>query len=46
MIELGSIRVHLLNDGFFAMDGGTMFSVVPKALWSGESPPTPKTASR
>jgi glyoxylase-like metal-dependent hydrolase (beta-lactamase superfamily II) len=34
MIELGSVRVHLLNDGFFAMDGGTMFSVVPKALWS------------
>jgi glyoxylase-like metal-dependent hydrolase (beta-lactamase superfamily II) len=38
MIELGSIRVHLLNDGFFAMDGGTMFSVVPKALWSRRVP--------
>jgi glyoxylase-like metal-dependent hydrolase (beta-lactamase superfamily II) len=34
MIEVGSIRVHLLNDGFFAMDGGTMFGVVPKRLWS------------
>ena len=38
MIELGSVRVHLLNDGFFAMDGGTMFSVVPKALWSRKVP--------
>jgi glyoxylase-like metal-dependent hydrolase (beta-lactamase superfamily II) len=34
MIEIGSVRVHLLNDGFFAMDGGTMFGVVPKRLWS------------
>lgn len=38
MIELGSIRVHLLNDGFFAMDGGTMFSVVPKTLWARRVP--------
>jgi glyoxylase-like metal-dependent hydrolase (beta-lactamase superfamily II) len=34
MIDIGTIRVHLLNDGFFAMDGGTMFGVVPKRLWS------------
>jgi glyoxylase-like metal-dependent hydrolase (beta-lactamase superfamily II) len=38
MIELGAVRIHLLNDGFFAMDGGTMFSVVPKALWSRRVP--------
>lgn len=38
MIEIGRIRVHLLNDGFFAMDGGTMFSVVPKRLWSKQVP--------
>jgi len=34
MIDLGRIRIHLLNDGFFAMDGGAMFGVVPKTLWS------------
>jgi glyoxylase-like metal-dependent hydrolase (beta-lactamase superfamily II) len=34
MITLGSIHVHLLNDGFFAMDGGAMFGIVPKPLWS------------
>jgi glyoxylase-like metal-dependent hydrolase (beta-lactamase superfamily II) len=33
VIDVGRIRVHLLNDGFFAMDGGTMFGVVPKPLW-------------
>ena len=33
MIDVGRIRVHLLNDGFFAMDGGTMFGIVPKPLW-------------
>jgi glyoxylase-like metal-dependent hydrolase (beta-lactamase superfamily II) len=39
MIALGSVRVHLLNDGFFAMDGGTMFGIVPKPLWSRHVPP-------
>ena len=39
MISLGSVRVHLLNDGFFAMDGGTMFGIVPKPLWSRHVPP-------
>lgn len=34
MIAVGRIRIHLLNDGFFAMDGGAMFGIVPKALWS------------
>jgi glyoxylase-like metal-dependent hydrolase (beta-lactamase superfamily II) len=34
MITVGTIAVHLLNDGSFAMDGGAMFGVVPKPLWS------------
>jgi len=42
MIEIGSVRVHLLNDGFFAMDGGTMFGVVPKRLWSRLVPADPE----
>jgi glyoxylase-like metal-dependent hydrolase (beta-lactamase superfamily II) len=42
MIEIGSVRVHLLNDGFFAMDGGTMFGVVPKRLWSRRVPADPE----
>lgn len=42
MIEIGSIRVHPLNDGFFAMDGGTMFGVIPKPLWSKHVPADPE----
>lgn len=38
MIEIGRIRVHPLNDGFFALDGGAMFGVVPKPLWSKQVP--------
>jgi glyoxylase-like metal-dependent hydrolase (beta-lactamase superfamily II) len=38
MIEIGRIRIHPLNDGFFAMDGGAMFGIVPKPLWSRDVP--------
>ncbi len=38
MLEVGRIRVHLLNDGFFALDGGAMFGIIPKPLWSKEIP--------
>ena len=34
MLSVGRIRIHNLNDGFFAMDGGAMFGIVPKPLWS------------
>lgn len=33
MLELGRMRVHLVSDGRFAMDGGAMFGIVPKPLW-------------
>jgi len=38
MLTIGSIHVHSLNDGFFAMDGGAMFGIVPKPLWSRQVP--------
>ncbi len=38
MIRIGRIDVHLLNDGFFALDGGAMFGIVPKPLWSRQVP--------
>jgi glyoxylase-like metal-dependent hydrolase (beta-lactamase superfamily II) len=28
-----------LSDGFFRLDGGAMFGVVPKALWAQQAPP-------
>ena len=32
-IELGELRVTVLNDGWQRLDGGAMFGVVPKPLW-------------
>lgn len=33
-IPLGSLRLHLVPDASFALDGGAMFGVVPKTLWN------------
>jgi glyoxylase-like metal-dependent hydrolase (beta-lactamase superfamily II) len=33
-IDLGSLVVHVVSDGGFRLDGGAMFGVVPKNLWS------------
>jgi glyoxylase-like metal-dependent hydrolase (beta-lactamase superfamily II) len=38
VLDIGRIRIHSLNDGFFAMDGGAMFGIVPKPLWSKDVP--------
>ncbi len=32
-ISLGNFTVYGLRDGFFYLDGGSMFGVVPKVLW-------------
>src|SRR5262249_26507504 len=36
---VGDLEVISLCDGFFRLDGGSMFGVVPKALWSKVAPP-------
>jgi len=36
---LGSLELISLFDGFFRLDGGAMFGVVPKALWAKPAPP-------
>jgi methylmalonyl-CoA epimerase len=36
---LGDLELISLSDGFFRMDGGLMFGVVPKVLWSERVPP-------
>jgi glyoxylase-like metal-dependent hydrolase (beta-lactamase superfamily II) len=38
-LPTGRIRVDLIRSGTFALDGGAMFGVVPKALWSPVAPP-------
>jgi methylmalonyl-CoA epimerase len=35
---LGNLELTSLHDGFFRLDGGAMFGVVPKALWSAAAP--------
>ncbi|HEY9284980.1 MAG TPA: MBL fold metallo-hydrolase [Pyrinomonadaceae bacterium] len=36
---LGEYRVEIVPDGEFRLDGGAMFGVVPRALWSRHAPP-------
>jgi len=37
-MKLGSFELHAIRDGTFALDGGQMFGVVPKALWERKAP--------
>ncbi|HUO86060.1 MAG TPA: MBL fold metallo-hydrolase [Thermoanaerobaculia bacterium] len=37
-MRLGPLTLHLVSDGTFRLDGGAMFGVVPKVLWSRERP--------
>ena len=32
------MKLHTINTGFFKLDGGAMFGVVPKSLWSKTNP--------
>ncbi|MEW6320002.1 MAG: methylmalonyl-CoA epimerase [Acidobacteriota bacterium] len=37
--RLGGLELVTLSDGFFALDGGAMFGVVPRPLWEKRLPP-------
>lgn len=37
--QLGDFELLTLSDGFFALDGGAMFGVVPRTLWEKRLPP-------
>jgi methylmalonyl-CoA epimerase len=37
--RLGDFELISLFDGFFRLDGGAMFGVVPQALWAQQAPP-------
>jgi len=32
-MKLGKFEINVLHDGYFRLDGGAMFGVVPKVLW-------------
>lgn len=38
-IDLGDLTLHVVSDGGFGLDGGAMFGVVPRTLWSRQREP-------
>ncbi|MFQ6027089.1 MAG: MBL fold metallo-hydrolase, partial [Dehalococcoidia bacterium] len=38
-MQLGSAELTIVSDGTIRMDGGSMFGIVPKAIWSRLRPP-------
>ncbi|HTF57813.1 MAG TPA: MBL fold metallo-hydrolase [Planctomycetota bacterium] len=38
MIRLGEFELHAVTDGFFRLDGGAMFGIVPKVAWEKVAP--------
>ncbi len=38
-MDFGKLKLYPLCDGFFGLDGGAMFGVVPKPLWEKKHPP-------
>lgn len=45
-MRLGDFRLFSLSDGFFGLDGGAMFGVVPKPLWERTNPPDERNRIR
>ena len=45
-IRLGDIDVVTVSDGFFYLDGGAMFGVVPKTFWEKKAPPDERNRIR
>lgn len=45
-ISLDHFTIHGLRDGFFYLDGGAMFGIVPKTLWEKKCPADQKNRIR
>jgi methylmalonyl-CoA epimerase len=43
---LGELELISLTDGFFRLDGGSMFGIVPKPLWEKQAPPDERNRIR
>jgi glyoxylase-like metal-dependent hydrolase (beta-lactamase superfamily II) len=37
-MKIGKYSVHIINSGYFGLDGGAMFGIVPKPLWEMTNP--------
>jgi glyoxylase-like metal-dependent hydrolase (beta-lactamase superfamily II) len=38
-MKIGKYKLRVIESGFFALDGGAMFGIIPKALWQKTNPP-------
>ena len=38
-MRIGKYDVHIIESGYFGLDGGAMFGIVPKSLWEKMNPP-------
>lgn len=45
-IELGKFRLYPLLDGFFSLDGGGLFGIVPRVLWTKQCTPDERNRVR
>src|SRR4030095_3507139 len=45
-MQFGDYRVKIVPDSEFRLDGGAMFGVVPRALWSKGWPPDEKNPNK
>ena len=45
-IPLGDVELVTVSDGFFYLDGGAMFGVVPKTFWEKAAPPDERNRIR
>ena len=45
-MELGGLSLTPLLDGYFRLDGGALFGVVPKMLWEKRAPADERPPSR
>lgn len=45
-MKLGDLEFHILLDGYFCLDGGAMFGVIPKPLWEKKVKPDARNRIR
>jgi len=46
VIRLGDLELVTVSDGFFYLDGGAMFGVVPRTFWAKQAPPDERNRIR
>ncbi|MCL5029829.1 MAG: MBL fold metallo-hydrolase [Bacteroidetes bacterium] len=37
-MKIGKYDLHIINSGYFSLDGGAMFGIIPKPLWERSNP--------